>query len=268
MAGLTDWTDGATGLLRQCAQGLIDLVLPQSCHGCQMRPIDAAGLCELCSGQLLELVSRRYCSRCGSSLGQGLIDDDDQGCYLCPSPQPRFRRVARLGPYRKPLRSVIGRFKYRRIESMRDRLCDMLARAVEARLGNAYDMVQAVPMHWSRRLVRGFDHASRLAGPLADKLSLPLGDVLVRTRPTPPQVALPRKRRLENVRGAFAVRRGICLDGLKVLLVDDVTTTGATASEAAAVLKRAGAIEVDLAVLAKADPPRAYAKKAQPQAEI
>ena len=122
-----------------------------------------------------------------------------------------------------------------------------------------FDVVLPIPMHWLRRLGRGFDHARAIAAGLARELSLPLGRELVRIRNTPPQVNLSRTRRMENVRGAFAVRDRVAIAGAQVLLVDDVTTTGATASEAARALLDADAAGVTLAVLAKAEPPTAYA---------
>ncbi len=259
MASLKRLGAAAVGLGRTWWTGLGDLLLPQVCHGCQARRMEAAGLCPSCSAALLDAVARAYCMRCGASLGPGIRDDPEGGCWLCPSPQPRFRRVARVGPYRQPLRKVIQRFKYRRIESMRNRLEQMLAQAVRSRLGVEFDLLLPVPMHWTRRLLRGFDHARLLAEGLGRRLDLPVGDELVRTRPTPPQVHLPRSRRIENVRGAFALRPAGDVRGLRILLIDDVTTSGATANEAAKVLRRAGAGEVDLAVLAKADPPRAFA---------
>ena len=90
-------------------------------------------------------------------------------------------------------------------------------------------------------------------------LGLPVGDELVRVRNTPPQVNLSRTGRMANVRDAFAVRHAAGVRGANVVLTDDVTTTGATANEAARTLLRAGANDVTLAVLAKAEPPRAYA---------
>jgi predicted amidophosphoribosyltransferase len=113
-------------------------------------------------------------------------------------------------------------------------------------------------MHYGRAFVRGGDHSQRIAAVLADRLDVPLGDDLIRVRDTLPQVHLPRTRRIENVRDAFQVRPGGHVDGLTVLLVDDVTTTGATANEATRALLSAGARRVELAVLAKAEPPTAY----------
>jgi ComF family protein len=142
----------------------------------------------------------------------------------------------------------------------------LLAERIRAAAGDGQDaetrppdVVLAIPMHWLRRLGRGFDHARAIAAGLARELDLPLGCELVRIRNTPPQVHLSRTRRLQNVRGAFAVRSPAAIVGANVLLVDDVTTTGATADEATRVLLAAGAHSVTLAVLAKAEPPTAYA---------
>jgi ComF family protein len=120
------------------------------------------------------------------------------------------------------------------------------------------DVIFPVPMHYRRQIARGGDHSQRLAVTLSRRLEVPVGDDLVRVKDTPPQVHLPRTRRIQNVRDAFAVRSGGRVDGLTVLLVDDVTTTGATAGEAARALLVAGARRVELAVLAKAEPPTAY----------
>ena len=139
------------------------------------------------------------------------------------------------------------------------RLGRMLAEGVKAASADeGFDLVVPVPMHWRRRFARGCNHAGILAGAVARGLRLPLGDELIRVRNTPPQVHLPKSRRVENVRRAFGVRPRARIEGARVLLVDDVTTTGATASEAARTVLRAGASSAHLAVVAKAEPPRAY----------
>jgi ComF family protein len=147
---------------------------------------------------------------------------------------------------------------------MRQRLGQMLGQLVAAEIDDdqtAPQLIMPTPMHWRRRLVRGWDHARALAGAIARELRLPVGNELVRLRNTPQQARLPRSRRIENVRGAFAVRKGDGLVGASILLVDDVTTTGATANEAARTLLQAGAARVTLAVVAKSEPPTAYARR-------
>lgn len=106
------------------------------------------------------------------------------------------------------------------------------------------DMVVAVPLNWTRFLARGYNQAALIAGPIADRLGLPLLRPLVRRRPTSHQTRLARGARQENLERAFAVRKAVRLGGRRVLLVDDVTTTGATLEAAAACLKQAGASSV------------------------
>jgi ComF family protein len=247
--------------VRKFAGAAFDLVLPGVCLGCGQAPALHKGLCQACNERLLAVVALPYCPRCGATVGPGLPVTFD-GCRACPAVLPRFSSVVRLGPYAPPLRSLVRLAKYHRLPGMRGRLADMLAVAAIVRLsGRVPDVVMPVPMHWRRRMWKGYDHARLLAAALAGKLRAPLGNELLRVRNTPPQVHLPRSRRIENVRNAFAVRNSACLREALVLLVDDVTTTGATACEAARTLLDAGAAQVVLAVVAKSEPPAAYADR-------
>ena len=246
--------------LRDCLSGASDLLLPACCAACGTPEGAADGLCSQCGLKLLSLVALPYCPRCGATVGPN-IPLSDEGCSACPTVLPRFASVIRVGPYAPPLRSVIQQLKYHRREGMLRRLGELLATAVAARLAadRPAELVMPVPMHWRRRLTRGYDHAGAIARQLALRLEAPLGDELIRVRHTQPQVGLPRTRRIEAVRGAFEARPSGAIAGTHVLLVDDVTTTGATANEASRTLLDAGAGKVTLAVLAKAEPPSAYA---------
>jgi ComF family protein len=108
-------------------------------------------------------------------------------------------------------------------------------------------------LHWRRRLWRGFNQAELLAKPLADRLSVPMAAALERRRHTDTQASLSPSERRSNVAGAFALRRGVEVRGKRILLVDDVLTTGATVGSAAAVLRRAGASHVAVLTLARVD---------------
>jgi len=247
---------GARGL----AGGAFDLLLPATCLSCDAAPVTAQGLCDDCNVKLLSLVADPYCPRCGSSLGPG-IPVRDEGCWSCPTPLGHIVRVVRLGPYADPLRAVIRQLKYRRQEALSRRAAGLLARAV-ARVcdGETFDMVVPTPPHWLRRFSRGRDHAGQLARMIARELGLPIGRELVRVRHTPPQTRLSRTQRIDNMRGAFAARHPKTLAGANVLLIDDVTTTGATADEAAKTLLKNGALRVTLAVVAKGGRPIAFAE--------
>ena len=247
--------------VRACGAGLVDLVLPDVCPTCDARDVTADGLCTACNLALLDLVAKAYCPRCGTSLGPGVPARPD-GCAACPTPLPRFERIVRLGDYRGPLREMVHLLKFRRCEVLLPRTAGLLAEAVQAALpGLSPDVIVPVPMHWRRRLLRGTDHAGALARALSRSLHVPVAEELIRTRDTTPQVHLPRTRRVENVRGAFAPAGGVDVVDRTVLLVDDVSTTGATLNEAARVLLEVCAGRVIAVVMAKTPPPVAYAQR-------
>ena len=245
---------------RTCVRALADLVLPEVCAACTSRAPAADNLCSDCGKALLEMVALPYCPRCGATIGPHIPIRED-GCFACPTVLPRFSQVVRLGPYAAPLRDMIHELKYRMRQSMLRRVGRLLAQALATRCGQDLpDLAMPVPMHWRRRIWQGYNHAELLAGAVAVELDLPVGDELVRVRNTPPQTSLSRTRRIENLRGAFGVTSKANLEGTTVLLVDDVTTTGATANEATRTLLGAGASRVILAVIAKTEPPTAYSR--------
>lgn len=233
----------------------MDLVFPSVCSGCGAAPVEADGLCDACRVKLLSLVALPYCLRCGQTRGPNVPVYGD-GCHGCPSPLPRFAHLIRLAPYAGPLSGTIRQFKYHQATAAAVKLVDLLAARITETCEAEFDIVIPVPMFWSRRLGRRFDHSRWLAERLGKQLQLPVAMELKRTRNTPPQVGRNRTRRMENVHKAFSCSGAVA--GARVLLVDDVTTTGATANECARTLRAAGASSVTLAVLAKAEPPQAY----------
>ncbi len=241
--------------VRYLLRGLGDLLFPETCL-CGANPGQADGLCEDCKVLLTQHVAVAFCPRCGASIGPNLRVYET--CSACPNPLPRFEQVFRLGSYAPPIRTAICQLKYQGRLGPAEKLTDLLAGRIEAGIETPLDVVCPVPMHFWRRWTRGRDHADALAKRLGKRLSLPVGSLLRRIRNTPQQIHLSRTARRSNVRDAFASTRP--LDGASVLLVDDVTTTGATADECARMLKKAGASHVQLAVLAKAEPTAAYAE--------
>ena len=115
------------------------------------------------------------------------------------------------------------------------------------------DAVIPVPAHWRRRLERGHHPTRALAGAVGSDLRLPMVEALGRSRYDPPQVGMSAPQRRDSVRGAFKVIAGARLEGATVCLIDDVTTTGATLTEAARTLRRAGTASVYAAVVTKSD---------------
>ena len=138
---------------------------------------------------------------------------------------------------------MIQGLKFGRLDYLGRHLAEAIAEILGEEL-EGFDAVVPVPLHWRRRLARGYNQAERIARPLAGLLGLPPLSALSRRRATPPQSRLGREERLGNLRRAFRVPRPEKISGLHLLLVDDVATTGATLDAAAATLKNAGAAAV------------------------
>jgi ComF family protein len=175
-------------------------------------------------------------------------------CPRCKKLALRFDTVVPLGSYHAGLRDIILRMKRPTHNALSVAMGRLLADRRRERLVELEsDIVVPVPMFWARRFKRGTNNTEVLADCLARSLGIPARRrVLIRHRHTLPQADLSPTRRFENVRGAFRVRRPDVVKDARVLLVDDVLTTGATCSEAAKVLKQAGAAWVAVAVVARA----------------
>lgn len=177
-------------------------------------------------------------------------------CLHCRRKLPRYECAWVLGEYDAELRTAVLRMKHR----LEDVLSMCMGRLLSQHIGDEVaawrpDVVVPIPMYWTRRLWRGTNSPEILAGAIASGLKLPVSPILMRRRRTRPQGGLTRPARFRNLRGALAVRSGIRLDAARVLIVDDVLTTGATCGEAARVLRRAGAAAVAVAALARARDP-------------
>jgi len=150
---------------------------------------------------------------------------------------------------------AIRRFKYHCQMALWRPLGEIMLAAVndpESSLDiKAVDVICAVPLHESRERERGFNQSELLAEVVAEATGKPLKRLLIRTRPTLPQVDLPARSRAANVRGAFAADLHEVIDGQAVLLIDDLFTTGATMTECARTLRRVGAAEVLVLTLAR-----------------
>jgi ComF family protein len=171
-------------------------------------------------------------------------------CSPCRAHTPAFDRLLTIWTYQPPLDKVVQALKFARL----DYLGPHLAQALVDELGTAlssFDRVVPVPLHWRRQLTRGYNQAERIARPMASLLGLPCRLDLRRRRATPPQTSLGRDSRRENLRGVFSVPRPARVRGRRILLVDDVATTGATLDAAADVLRTAGATAVVAVVAAR-----------------
>jgi len=177
---------------------------------------------------------------------------DDRGlCALCRSGLRGFDLACCFGSYEGLLREWIHLYKYGRVKTMAQPLGDLLAEAVSPE--EPFDAVVPVPLHWLRRWRRGFNQSELLARGLARRLKVPMLCALRRTRSTRIQAGLSNTARRRNVAQAFRCRRAGAVAGKRLLLIDDVMTTGSTAAACALALKRAGAKRVVLATVARVD---------------
>jgi len=191
----------------------------------------------------------QYCSRCGATAHAAAVTET--GCPHCRDTSVPWHGVWRLGAYRPPLAEWVVRFKFRGAWGWGEWFGRRLAERTPD-LGPS--IVTPVPLHTTRRLVRGYDQAALIARAFAAEKRLPFAPLLRRRRPTAAQSRLTnQEHRRRNVRNAFAARR-VDLTGWTVWLIDDVKTSGSTAHACTRLLKKAGAARVHLAVPAVADP--------------
>jgi len=234
-----------------------DLVFPPRCAYCDVDLPASTGplrLCAVCHGKLVP-EDWPCCGRCGAvgplPVGGG------PGCELCRGESLRFQTTVPLGGYAGELRAAVLRMKRPAGEGLSMVMGEALGQfRREQILQFSPDVVVPVPMYWARRIRRGTNSPEVLAESAARVLKVPLClGVLDRRRNTLPQKDLKPRERFRNVRGAFRAKRGYNFFGVRVLLVDDILTTGATCSEAARTLLDAGAEAVAVAVLARAQGP-------------
>lgn len=237
-------------MVPELVRGFRQLVYPAVCARCQTLVADPAEeFCAPCA-DALTADPHFTCPRCTSTVGEHA--DVSAGCPRCRDERFHFDSAVRLGPYDGGLRDAILAMKHRPGEALAECVGRLWARHHAERFrALGVGVVIPVPLHWWRRFRRGYNQAESLASAIARQLGVEhRPGWLRRVRPTPCQTQLAQSARRSNVRGAFRASRSARLAGTTVLLVDDVLTTGSTASEAARALRQAGARVVHAAVLA------------------
>jgi ComF family protein len=248
------WVKQSKRNLAQIMHAGLRLVYPTQCACCQKEMEEVSNeveICETCRKRLVPPVWNP-CPRCGGARETTI--SSRVGCVSCSQMSFLFETVIALGGYHTDLQESIARMKWSSNKILALAIGDLLATERRESLKNLMpDMVVPIPMHWLHRFCRGMNSPDYVASSLSKQLEIPLRkSLLVRCKKTRTQSELPPKMRYSNVRGSFRVRFPPRIRGRRILLVDDVLTTGATCNEAAKVLKQAGAAWVVVAVVARA----------------
>ena len=232
-----------------------ELLFPPGCAACGQqleRGLPTRRLCPECSIKLTA-THRDLCPICGAVADRTMVDQ--RGCPRCRHRKLRFEGVVSLGPYNGPLRRAVLRMKRPSGEALAIAVAHLLCDHVGSQIADLnVDLVVPIPMHWTRRWVRGTNSAEVIAEVVAQRRAVPIARrLLVRRRKTRPQFNLHPGERIRNIRSAFRLSAGYHFSAARVLLVDDILTTGATCNEVAKVLRAAGATRVAVAVVARAE---------------
>ncbi|MDO9515545.1 MAG: ComF family protein [Syntrophales bacterium] len=238
---------------KEVVSGLADILFPAQCQTCGAVLIGDGGdiFCSNCLSTV-RFTTAPQCTSCGRPFEA--TQGADHLCEECILSRPPFSVARSLGVYEGALLDVIHLFKYHGKISVGEALGRMMAQAPYDSLAiGDYSLIIPVPLHPKRLRERGFNQSLILARQVSKQFSIPLEFlVLRRTLHTEAQVTLSGRRRRANVKGAFEVTDPSGTQGHKILLIDDVYTTGSTAAECSKVLMKSGAKEVAVLTLARA----------------
>jgi competence protein ComFC len=227
------------------------LLYPPVCAICSANVNGGEYLCSECDAKLVRIVPP-FCTRCSEPFS-GAISSNFT-CANCGQRTLHFDAAVAAYRSRGIVRRVLLEFKYHKQIHLRHLAARWLFAALddERLRGRTFDLIVPVPLHPARERERGFNQSALLAELLGAKMSIKSKPVLERIRYTTTQTVFDRAERMQNLHGAFRLRKNADVRDSRVLLIDDVLTTGSTLSECARVLKKAGARSVHAATAARA----------------
>lgn len=240
----------AAGFIAASGRAIAHTVLPPTCLACGKPAGASGGLCATC-WQSAGFIERPYCERLGSP-----FSFDSGGALISPTAfanPPAYDRARAAMRFSDVARDLVHLLKYGDRLDLVKPFANWMKRAGAEILSEA-DALVPVPLHWTRLFQRRFNQSAELSRAIAKGRDIEvIDDVLTRVRATPPQVGLAREERAKNVHGAFSVEKAITpkIKAKRIVLIDDVLTTGATANACARVLRKAGAARVDVLTLAR-----------------
>jgi ComF family protein len=243
--------DRVKRLHKEICNGFTELIFPAEglCPVCQQEKSNGQRIGKNCLAKIA-LVVPPVCNRCGRP--QRLEGYSENLCKQCRETRYYFSEARAVAVYEGSLREILTELKYRYRPELGEVLGKLLVEWVKLHHNfKDFQLIIPIPINDQKLKQRGYNQAELLAKPLQRYLGIPLtNDIIVREKITESQNALCKNERFRNMQGAFRVVAAGRLSGAKILLVDDILTTGATASEAARVLLRAGASEVKVLTVA------------------
>lgn len=242
-----------TGTISQFPQELLAAIFPDDCRICgdSLTRFEAFPVCQSCIEKVQPIAAEYFCERCGTPFLNEWALDEDGVCRLCVRGRRGFDACFSFASYDAEVRDLIHLFKYGRVQSLARPLAAWMLSSMPR--DRKVDCVVPVPMHWWKRWRRGFNQAESLAMEVSRAVAAPLRHALRRQRHSGVQAGLSSAARRRNALSSFSLAESRDIAGSSVLLVDDVFTTGATATACARLLKRAGADSVAVLTLARVD---------------
>jgi ComF family protein len=247
--------DLPSSLLQRVLDGLLNLVYPERCILCAA-PVARRHECSVCGDCWARAVALKIapprCSSCGLPF-QNFGEASEYLCGHCILQIPPYSGARSFGYYTAELSRMIQALKFQGRRNVAGLLAPLLAGTFFENWGRGdFDLLVPVPLHPKRKRERGYNQSELLTRFLSRQIAVPWLPALVRVRPTAPQVGLTDSQRQENVRKAFRSRNPLQISKLRILLIDDVMTTGATVASAARALRDAGALRVSVLTVARA----------------
>jgi competence protein ComFC len=225
---------------------------PRHCFACDksLHEEQNTYVCESCL-EIIEATETRRCIKCGLKLGPG-ITSSSKGCPECKNNKLRFEKSFFVSDNTEPVRTLIHQFKYKKHMYLATPLGSLLINLLHQKAISEIDVIVPVPLHWKKKQERGFNQSEMMARRIGKKLSIPISiNNLFRVKNTLSQTQLSRIQRQKNIKDAFKVKNPEKFYQKNILLVDDVLTTGMTASECAKSLENAGTNKLFLIALAR-----------------
>lgn len=227
-------------MLKKFFQGLMDILYPKTCLSCKTRLITEVLICPDCASKIRKNIPP-FCTRCGRHLEKKNLNKNI--CPACLKTPLHFDRAFSPCIYEGVIQDLIHQFKYNNKQFLGPVLAKLMNEFIRE-YGISLDFIDQIipiPLNSTRMREREFNQSEILSRHVAEELKKDVfKDLLIRSRNTLTQTGLKNNQRLENVKGSFRVMNKELVKGRNVLLIDDVLTTGATASEAAYTLKSAG----------------------------